>query len=541
MISNDHFINTIIGTKLDCDKTLIELTRYQGVYLWWFVDRDFRYFSAKILRKFSKKIHNETFFRIYGRFDFLLDIVRHFSTKILPSVYQDKKKNDRKILITDQHRQWDKIIDLDSFKSKKSDAFFDSIISRLKSTYEIVGIYPLGYPIGTRPNKGIKIFIDKLLNWDIRYTPFESFWSIPAWREGRRASSHFKDIWKSLKDDKGLKKACQNQQRNLDKILSRRLKFYFYVMFPMFVKYIEMAKQMIKAEEPDLLLLLNEYSYFERALVVAGKLRGVPTLAVQHGVMIPEFDGGSYIFDKDFKDQVILPNKMCVFGPYYQKLLVEESIFDQNQVIVTGAPRYDILSVLPKFASRKEILSNLGVNTNHQIILWTTQCHGMSLEENITNFKTMGKVMGEFQGITLVVKQHPNEGIQYSELIKNFLLAEDQSRIVVVPKTSNTYDLLIACDLLLTKSSTTALEAIALNKPLLILDLSGKESPIEFVQEGVAIPAYDEENLKEAIKQLLSDDSALAAKRTKYIESRLHRIDGKATDRIVDSIISLIK
>ena len=36
--------------KLGCSKSLIELTLYRGIYLWWFVDFDFRGFFINQLR-----------------------------------------------------------------------------------------------------------------------------------------------------------------------------------------------------------------------------------------------------------------------------------------------------------------------------------------------------------------------------------------------------------------------------------------------------------------------------------------------------------
>ena len=43
---------------------------------------------------------------------------------------------------------------------------------------------------------------------------------------------------------------------------------------------------MIENEKPDLILIQNEYGGFEQALVIAAKFKNVPTIAIQHGIII---------------------------------------------------------------------------------------------------------------------------------------------------------------------------------------------------------------------------------------------------------------
>jgi UDP-N-acetylglucosamine 2-epimerase len=536
MISNP-FTDTIISTKLDCDKTLVELTNYQGTYLWWFVDHDFRCFIAKLLGEHIGFIRfNEVLLTAYAKTDIFQDLASHLLSRAIMKLSQrDRmKRGKRKIAFTDQNRSWQTILDYERRTSKKSDAFFDSIILELKSTHEIVGIYPIGRTI-----KGIRVFVDKIINWDIHHYPFEFFWSIAIWTRTRRASAHFRHIWKDMQELIVLKKLCQYQQRDLYKAISHRLRFYFLILFPLIVKKIEMAKKMIESEKPNLILLENEYGNFERALVVAGKLKKIPIMAIQHGTIWLEGHVGLYIFNKAFKSQVALPCITCVSGSYFKEMLVEKSIYDPDQIAVTGAPRYDILFHLNRIGCRKEILRRIGVNPDHKIVLWTTGCQALSWEENIKNFEVMKDIFRDLQAITLIVKQHPGEGAKHTKLIKKKLLTKRLPNITLVPKDANTYEFLKVCDLLITKASTTALEAIALNKPVIILDLSGEESTIEYVREGVALAVYSKNALKEGIRQLLHDDSALTANRPSYIENHLHQIDGNATRRVIDLITRL--
>ena len=539
MISNDRFIDAIISTKLDDNKSLIDFTSYKGDYLWWFVDHDFRCFSGKILGELNTYLRfSEILLGAYAKVNFLLDLTKHLLSRAIVKLCQknlQKNRKRKKAIFTAQNVNWKTIIDYEKLKSRKTDLFYDSIISQLESTHEIVGVHPLGQNLGG----GIRVLIDKMLNWDVRHNPYELFWSPGIWNEERRASTHFRSTWKTLYDDKTLKRLCQYQEKDLYNTLFHRLRFYFSSVFPMLVKYIEMGKKMIEAEKPDLILLQNEYGSFEHALVIAGKLKNVPTVAIQHGIIIPVTHFGLYMFNKAFKDQMTLPDKTCVYGSYYQDLLVNKSIYDSNQVVVTGSPRYDMLFSLHEFASRKEILIKFVVNPKHQIVLWTTSCHVYTWEENTRNIEAMNSAFRDLQEVTLIIKQHPGEGTKYTGLLKENLSTTDSADILLVPKDANTYELLLTCDLLVTKTSTTALEAIALNKPVIVLDLMEKEPSIEYVREGVAATAHSKNDLKKTIRQLLADDTVLELHRSEYIKTRLYQIDGNATRRVVDLVIRL--
>ena len=112
---------------------------------------------------------------------------------------------------------------------------------------------------------------------------------------------------------------------------------------------------------------------------------------------------------------------------------------------------------------------------------------------------------------------------------------------VVTPKSSDTYEQLFVCDLMIARHSTTAMEAVALNKPVIILNLSGEPDPVEYVKEGVASGVYKAEDLKPTIEKLLKDDSELAKNRKSYIEKYLYKIDGNASERIVKLIERIIE
>ena len=151
--------------------------------------------------------------------------------------------------------------------------------------------------------------------------------------------------------------------------------------------------------------------------------------------------------------------------------------------------------------------------------------------ENEKNISAVYNAVKSLKNVQLVIKLHPGED-QKAPLYrkdKSFKPIMDREEI-------NTFELLKACELTITRHSTTAMEAVVLNKPVIILNLSGEPDPVEYVKEGVALGVYDEKDLEATIKKLLKDKSELTKKREKYIEKYLYKVDGKATERVVNVI-----
>jgi glycosyltransferase involved in cell wall biosynthesis len=239
-----------------------------------------------------------------------------------------------------------------------------------------------------------------------------------------------------------------------------------------------------------------------------------------------------------FQEPGMLSDYFLASGKIFGEIKERWHIADQ--VIVTGLPRYDILSRAHEVYSKKEFLKRYDLNAGDRIIHWSTQCHVLSKEENALNIKAIFGAINSLAGVSLVIKQHPAEPERYTrELMEQ--IERYGINAVITPKDSDTYEQLFVCDLTITRHSTTAMEAIALGKPVIILNLSGNPDPVEYVQEGVARGIYDSDDLQAAIEQLLTDDRDLSAKRGLYIEKYLNKIDGKATERVIKIIMESIK
>lgn len=545
-----HYLHTIPKTELKDEKALIELTTYNDVAMWWFVDVDFDIYITQLVKCMSSKkvlIGKRSLIDYLKKSSFLYFMYEFFASffcRLNVKLYDSKTSpENNRVLVTAQNLQWRIIRDIYTKEFKKGDAFFDSVISILRKNNknEIITTYPLYYPIS-----GLKVIIDKRRRQkDIVHKPFDIYWSLDVWREGRKAKKYFSDLWNDIKNDEKFKKTFGYKDIKFD-LLESRLSYYFTTVFGRMVEYIEMAKRMVEEEKPDLILIVNEYGRFERALVIAGKLKGVPALALQHGVIHPTHKGYMHTHDEISPDGSVkspycpIPDKTVVYGTYHKDLLTKVSAYPVDSVVVTGQPRYDILYFADKVYSKETFFKKYKIHPDQKIVLWATAFTGISDSENIKHLKTVFETMQIVNAATLIIKPHPGEGERYIKMITDYL-NKYKIEAIMTPKNSDIYEQLFVCDLMITKNSTTAMEAIALNKPVIVLNLSGEPDVVDYVEQGVALGVYKEDDLKPTIEKLLKDDSELAKNRKKYIEKYLYKIDGKATERVVNLIMQTIE
>ena len=299
------------------------------------------------------------------------------------------------------------------------------------------------------------------------------------------------------------------------------------------------AKKILDSVRPRLVFLSCEYGTFHRALTYASKKRNIPVMALQHGIITPRHSG--YVF-KNERMRRIIPDLTCVYGTKYKDILVKESLYKEEMVAVTGSPRYDFLHDAEVQYSRQEVLEKFNIpESRAKIILWTTQTHGLPNEENKANLNCVLKTMLELKGVTLVIKQHPGETKSNTALIEKYIEKYQPNNVILAPKNSDTYELIFACDIMITRHSTTAVEAVSLNKPVILMNLTKEPDGVDYVKEGVALPVKEMNGLKNAIEKLLNDDSVLAVNREKYIREHLYKIDGMAAERAMQQITRMIE
>jgi hypothetical protein len=206
---------------------------------------------------------------------------------------------------------------------------------------------------------------------------------------------------------------------------------------------------------------------------------------------------------------------------------------DAKEIVIVGQPRYDFLRAAHDIYDRTKILENLGMDPGKLTLLWITQSHAMSEKERRETIVAVSAAVCGLGDVQLIVKPHPDEDQDFYSAELAPLLGKSCQ---IADKYSDTYSLLYASNLVITKDSTVGFEAVALDKPLIVLNLSGEPESVEYVKEGIAVGVYKEDDLLPALNRLLADDTELQKHREKFISDYLYRIDGRATERIANIV-----
>jgi CDP-glycerol glycerophosphotransferase (TagB/SpsB family) len=148
------------------------------------------------------------------------------------------------------------------------------------------------------------------------------------------------------------------------------------------------------------------------------------------------------------------------------------------------------------------------------------------------------KSVKQLSDILLVVKLHPAEknDFEYYRDIANEAGCNNYQIILNV----DLYLLLSKTDVLITCFSTVGAEAVYFKKPLITLDHLD-EDLLNYHQEGVALKATNDEELKKCLEKTLDPDYKLDQDAYRqYVKKYAYKIDGQVSNRILD-FISLTK
>ncbi len=554
----------LLNTKLSNNKTLLELTEFEGIALWWFIDSGFNEFiktyhwgrenfveEKNFSSRLSKSLHTLAWISALSNSQFLRITARSLSVP-REVIVNGGKKARRRILITGEDVEWRRMVDSETGNEITTDQFFKPIldISRDKNDLFFISTFPLKPPLLWTLSSffhSIEIVKDKNENWDVKHIPFESFSSMKADITRIRAWIHFSRIWKQVENDPLFLEVLKSKDvGNISGLLGQFRKYFNYDL-PEAAWRVEIARQCIQEVVPDLVVLEEEYGRFERGLTIAARESGIPTLGIQHGVIHEDHKGyvlrkGEIANDRSVKAPFSqVPDVTAVYGERHRRLLTEESAYPPDMVQVTGQPRYDRITKIMEKMDRRDIQRSIPIPTGKRMVLMAMAFNGLPDEENRLYLKIILQAIKEMPDSFLVIKQHPGEGESHSRMILD-VVAEVKAQAVLVPKASDTLRLIWASDLVLTRYSTTGLEAVAFRKPLVIMNLSGQPDPVDYVSKGVAQGVYFETDLRPTIERLLiADDEKMASNRESYIVNNMLKMDGKSASRVYDLIELLLR
>jgi hypothetical protein len=363
-----------------------------------------------------------------------------------------------------------------------------------------------------------------------RHVHVNRFATLRVFRETLRGTREARRAWRSLRASPGAHEAFSHRGVAFADLSGKDLAGTLLLQLPWAIRsYEEMAAALL-AIRPAALCLYAESSGWGRAALCAARAAGVPSLALQHGILYPKYY--SYIHAPDEGD-CPLPDRTAVFGDAARRLLVFLGRYRPESLSVTGSPKFDALVRSTPAGGPEALRASLGVAKDGPMVLVASRFRGIRrTHQSIGSaFPALVRAVEATEGVTCLVKPHPAEPAAPYEAVLQKLGAR---RVRVVSPSADFIELIRAADALVTVESLSAVEALVLDRPVLVLNMPTNLR--DMVDQGVALGVGVGEDPTAALRDLLFDAEIrgrLEAARRLYLSDVAHGVDGRATERIL--------
>lgn len=336
--------------------------------------------------------------------------------------------------------------------------------------------------------------------------------------EGMRARKKMPEVKKFLEGLKELRNVWRSELSEIqlqifDELIklnsSSKLYLFQYLCF----------KSFFKGSSIENIVTISEHSSNERSILDAANSVDIRTIGIQHGIIGPY--NVSYIFNKDEIEFNPLPDQTIVWGKIWQKYLIEHSCYNEENTVVIGQLRADLIPQFNKL-NKKEVSQEF--DENKSMILFASQ---PQKDEHLRKQAALDvfnatKDESDYQ---VIVKTHPSEEKGYYEAIAKEAGA---SNFLILGEEIDLYELLAVSDVVITCFSTVGGEAIYFNKPLITIDPTN-EDIAGYAAHHVSDQVKNASELKQSIYNAVHQQTDRSVYYSEYIRSHVNKIDGSVT------------
>ena len=316
------------------------------------------------------------------------------------------------------------------------------------------------------------------------------------------------------------------------------------IYLPNYILTIEAAKLLLSQVRPKSIFLPYETGVYAMAFIVAAEELGIKTIGMEHGIIHKaHFD---YSIDnlrtKTSSVGCPIPTYLLVFGEFYRKLLVETFSYPSDRVITVGNPAYESVPTEIMDSRRQKILLDIGLDPSKKTVLVATSGHQAKYgrgDYDVLIVKALSESLAQMgNDIQVLVKVHPIEdGAEYLKIVR-----EKNAPNLTVIEEYPIQQLIAICDVFVSVLSTTIFEAMVMNKPVIIVEISEKiHRDIMSVGESGAAMRSSFINLSNTILRVIGDSSLrkeLSDKSSKAIKYHFNFPSSDINAKIAEILIS---
>jgi hypothetical protein len=295
---------------------------------------------------------------------------------------------------------------------------------------------------------------------------------------------------------------------------------------------VESATRSLRAAGPVAAMLVVKEMYpSELVTIAAARMRRIPTVGVQHGAISPAHL--IYTIPPGYVDGSPLPDYFAVYGEFASETVSVHGAYPVERVWVTGGARFDHLVLNPP--DKPSARLRLGLPAAARVLLVTTQSY-MWFPDVARTILEEARTRPDW---FVCVKTHP---LRRSHLELYGRLAAESGASNVKVFQHSFHQLLAACDVLISASSTTVLEAILSGRRTICVNFSHEPDPYPYAIDGGSISARSEAELRDALKRVFAPDVQSELERDRRRFLRRHAgpaAEGRAAQTLARMVTEL--
>ena len=341
-----------------------------------------------------------------------------------------------------------------------------------------------------------------------------------------------------------------------------------------------LAREVLTAERPAAVVVIQDTLLLERFLVREANRRGVPTLVVQWAFSFPQamYDRlraiqsgrgtGAERRNGASRGRLLAPltraayrgvlgglglrfelansygggeaRTFAVWGEAFKEQYVAQGVRGK-QIVVTGHPSHDAAyarATTLTEADRAEIRARYGLPHDRSLVLYATQPvlwrRVITPAELAANVRAIAAAVAEAPGQPhLALKLHPRERVE------DYAFCADLDPPVQIIPSAEMADLIAACDVFVSSSSSTVLLAMMLDRPIVTVNFNQVPHFDYFESVGGTLHTRTPEQFAAAIRLALGDEPTRErlGRERRMVLDRYTRFDGRATERLAGLIV----
>ena len=258
-------------------------------------------------------------------------------------------------------------------------------------------------------------------------------------------------------------------------------------------------KKLFSTFDIDTIFVWVEVGQEEKECILMGKFFSIKSVMLQHGRYQTSKKWDKFAHFLAYFSSPLLTDKQIIWGEITKQYALSHN-HSSNNVLIGGSPRHDKFFNLSSRKNKKT--GKILLATTGTMYISADSCTTGSQTKYDEYFKEVYRIVKSLPEKKLVVKPHP--GPLLTKYVENLVKEIDPS--ITVIRNTDLHELINECEVLITfNNSTTALEAISLNKPVISLQTESWANEDDIAQAGAVVSISNIKDCEKEIKKILFD------------------------------------